>query len=78
MGTSGRRDWRTMSTDAIEGDPREFRQKFAICLPHDRFAARGEADLWIEETVALFDLKPESENESQVHTKASYQAKALL
>ena len=77
MGTSGRRDWRTMSTDAIEGDPREFRQKFAIYVPHGR-AVRGEADVWIEETVALFDLKPESENESQVHTEASHQAKALL
>ena len=41
-------------------------------------AARGEVDAWIEETVVLFDLKPESENESQVHTKASHQAKALL
>ena len=53
MGASGRRDWRTMSVDAIEGDPRELRQKLAICLPRDRFAARGEADAWINETVAL-------------------------
>ena len=53
MGASGRRDWRTMSIDAIEGDPREFRQKLAICLPRDRFAARGEVDAWMEETVAL-------------------------
>ena len=53
MGASGRRDWRTRSIDAIEGDPREFRQKLAICLPRDRFAARGEVDAWIKETVAL-------------------------
>ena len=53
MGASGRRDWRTMSIDAIEGDPREFRQKLAICLPRDRLAARGEADAWIKETIAL-------------------------
>ena len=53
MGASGRRDWRTRSIDAIEGDPREFRQKLAICLPRDCFGARGEADAWIWETVAL-------------------------
>ncbi len=53
MGASGRRDWRTRSINSIEGDPREFRQKLAICLPRDRLAARGEVDAWIEETVAL-------------------------
>ena len=53
MGASGRRDWRTRSVDAIEGDPREFRNKLAVCLPRDRFAARGEVDAWIDETVAL-------------------------
>ena len=53
MGASGRRDWRTRSIDAIEGDPLEFRQKLAVCLPRDRFAARGEIDAWIAETVAL-------------------------
>ena len=53
MGTGGRRDWRTMSVDAIDGDSREFRQKLAICLPRDRFAGTGEVDAWVEETVAL-------------------------
>ena len=53
MGASGRRDWRTTSIDAIEGDSRELRQKLAICLPRDRFAARREADAWIDETVVL-------------------------
>ena len=53
IGASGRRDWRIRSVDAIEGDPREFRSKLAVCLPRDRFAARGEVDAWIDETVAL-------------------------
>ena len=53
IGASGRRDWRTMSVDAIEGDSREFRNKLAVCLPRGRFAATGEVDAWIDETVAL-------------------------
>ena len=53
LGASGRRDWRTVSADAIKGDPRELRQKLAICVPRDRFAGSGDADAWIEETVAL-------------------------
>jgi hypothetical protein len=53
LGASGRRDWRTMSVDAIKGDPRELRQKLAICLPRDRFAGKGDVDAWVDETVAL-------------------------
>ena len=53
MGAGGRRDWRTVSVDAIDGNSREFRQKLSICLPHDRFAGTGKVDAWIEETVAL-------------------------
>ena len=53
IGACGRRDWRTISVDAIKGDPREFRQKLAICLPRDRFAGKGDVDAWIEETVTL-------------------------
>jgi hypothetical protein len=53
IGACGRRDWRTMSVTAIKGDPRELRQKLAICLPRDRFAGIGDVDAWIEETVAL-------------------------
>jgi hypothetical protein len=53
IGACGRRDWRAMSVTAIKGDPRELRQKLAICLPRDRFAAKGDVDAWIEETVAL-------------------------
>ena len=53
IGASGRRDWRTMSVDAIEGDPLELRQKLAICLPHNSFAAKGKVEAWIDETVML-------------------------
>lgn len=53
IGSCSRRDWRTMSVDAIKGDPRGLRQKLAICLPRDRFADKGDVDAWIEETVAL-------------------------
>jgi len=53
IGACGRRDWRTMSVTTINGDPRELRQKLAICLPRDRFAGKGDVDAWIEETVAL-------------------------
>jgi hypothetical protein len=42
-----------MSVDAIKGDPRELRQKLAICLPRDYFAGKGDADTWVKETVAL-------------------------
>lgn len=48
MGASGRRDWRTLSIDSIEGDPREFQQKPAICLPRKYFATRGEVATWID------------------------------
>ncbi len=53
LGASGRRYWRTVSVDAVKGDPRELRQKLSICLPRDRFAGKGDVDTWIVETVAL-------------------------
>jgi predicted nucleotidyltransferase component of viral defense system len=52
-GASGRRDWRKASLDDIGGDPREVRQKLAICLPHDAFDASGGAEAWIAEPLAL-------------------------
>jgi hypothetical protein len=52
-GASRRRDWRQASTSDIGGDPRELRQKLAICLPRDRFAAEGGVEAWIAESVAL-------------------------
>ena len=33
MGISGRQDWRSISVEAIQGDPRYLRQSLAICLP---------------------------------------------
>ena len=52
-GASGRRDWRQASINDIGGDPRELRQKLAICLPRDRFAGEGGVEAWISESVAL-------------------------
>lgn len=52
-GASGRRDWRQASLNDIGGDPRELRQKLAICPPRDRFAGEGGVEAWIAESVAL-------------------------
>jgi predicted nucleotidyltransferase component of viral defense system len=52
-GAAGRRDWRQASLDDIRGDPRELRQKLAICLPRQTFAAPGGVEAWIEESIAL-------------------------
>ncbi len=65
-GASGRRDWRQASINDIGGDPRELRQKLAICLPRNAFDAAGGVEAWIENTVAacrerlapLFELTP--------------------
>ncbi|WP_426032794.1 nucleotidyl transferase AbiEii/AbiGii toxin family protein [Caulobacter sp. DWP3-1-3b2] len=51
-GAAGRRDWRLASVEAIGGDPRELRQKLAICLPQNRFVAAGGPEAWIVLTVA--------------------------
>jgi predicted nucleotidyltransferase component of viral defense system len=53
FGASARRDWRTVSIDAIKGDPQELRQKLTICLPRGYFGGKDAIDTWIEETVAL-------------------------
>lgn len=50
-GAAGRRDWRGASVDDIRGDPRELRQKLAICLPRNYFTVG--VDVWIEETITL-------------------------
>ncbi len=52
-GAAGRRDWREASLDDIGGDPRELRQKLAVCLPRDFFEAAGGVDRWIVDSVAL-------------------------
>ena len=53
IGSCGRRDWRTMSVDAIEVEPADVAQKLAICLPRDRFSGKGGVEAWIEETVSM-------------------------
>ena len=71
IGACNRRDWRRASTEAVAYDPREFRQKLAICLPCGLFAGGEDIDALIEHTVAicrerlafLFDL---SANERKV------------
>ena len=52
-GAAGRRDWREASLDDIGGDPRDLRQKLAICLPQDFFEAAGGVDRWIADSVAI-------------------------
>jgi predicted nucleotidyltransferase component of viral defense system len=52
-GGAGRRDWREACLDDIGGDPRDLRQKLAICLPRDFFEAAGGVDGWIADSVAL-------------------------
>ncbi len=66
-GASGRRDWRLASIDDIGGDPKELRQKLAICLPQNAFDAAGGVEAWMAQSVAacrarlapLFALSPE-------------------
>lgn len=53
FGACARRDWRTVSVDAIDIDPRDLRQKLMICLPRGYFGGRDGIDAWIAETVAL-------------------------
>jgi len=52
-GAAGRRDWREASLEDIGGDPKELRQKLAICLPRDFFEAAGGVDAWIVDSIAL-------------------------
>jgi predicted nucleotidyltransferase component of viral defense system len=66
-GASGRRDWRLASINDIGGDPKELRQKLAICLPQNAFDAAGGVGAWIAQSVEtcrarlafLFDLSPD-------------------
>ena len=53
FGACARRDWRTVSIDAINVDPRELRQKLMICLPRGYFGGKDGINPWIEETVAF-------------------------
>lgn len=51
-GAAGRRDWREASLADIGGNPRELRQKLAICLPRGYFDAAGGPDAWIADAIA--------------------------
>ena len=52
-GAAGRRDWREASLDDIGGDPRELRQKLAVCLPREYFDAADGVDGWITDSIAI-------------------------
>jgi predicted nucleotidyltransferase component of viral defense system len=52
-GAAGRRDWREASIDDIGGDPKELKQKLAICLPKDHFDASGGVEAWIAESIGI-------------------------
>jgi predicted nucleotidyltransferase component of viral defense system len=53
FGASGRRDWREASLDDIGGDPKELRDKLAICLPQGMFRDAGGVKAWIDESVKV-------------------------
>jgi predicted nucleotidyltransferase component of viral defense system len=53
FGASRSVDWRRATVEDIGGDPRELREKLAICLPRETFKDVGAMRAWIEETVAL-------------------------
>ena len=53
LGACNRRDWRSVSKDAIGCDSREFRRNLAICLPRDLFRDAGDVDTWIAQSVEL-------------------------
>lgn len=52
IGATSRNDFRKASADNIGADPKELRDKLAICLPRSTFAASGSSEVWIAETVA--------------------------
>jgi predicted nucleotidyltransferase component of viral defense system len=53
FGASRSTDWRRASVDDIGGDPKELREKLAICLPQGTFKDAGGMRAWIDESVAL-------------------------
>lgn len=53
FGASRALDWRRASVDDIGGDPRELREKLAICVPQGTFKDVGGMRTWIEESVEL-------------------------
>lgn len=53
IGATSRNDFRKASVAGIGADPKELRDKLAICLPRSTFAARGSSEAWIAETLAV-------------------------
>lgn len=53
IGATSRNDFRKASVASIGADPKELRDKLAICLPRSIFAARGSSEAWIAETLAV-------------------------
>ena len=53
FGASRSVDWRRASVDDIGGDPKDIREKLAICLPQGTFKDAGGMRAWIDESVAL-------------------------
>jgi hypothetical protein len=53
FGGSRSADWRRVSAADIGGDPKELREKLAICLPQGTFKDAGGMRSWIDESVAL-------------------------
>jgi hypothetical protein len=53
FGASRSADWRLASVEDIGADPKELREKLAICLPRGTFKDAGGMRSWIDESVAL-------------------------
>jgi predicted nucleotidyltransferase component of viral defense system len=53
FGASRSVDWRQASVADIGGDPKELREKLAICLPQGTFKDAGGMRSWIDESVAI-------------------------
>jgi hypothetical protein len=53
FGASRSVDWRRASVEDIGGDPKELREKLAICLPQGTLKDAGGMRAWIDESVAL-------------------------
>ena len=53
FGACAHRDWRKVTVDSIEDNPRKLRQNLASCLPNGHFSGEIKIDTWIKHTVTL-------------------------
>ena len=53
FGACAHRDWRKVTVNTIEDNPRNLRQNLATCLPTGHFSGEIEIDTWTKQTVAL-------------------------